>query len=75
MRLFLFEVVVVDFDAGDYDGANASHDIGDGQRHIFEENALDNEENRTEPHEQKCRHGYAVGLAGADGVDGLWKIT
>lgn len=69
------EIVVVDLYAEDDDGADEREEVGDGQGPVGQENALDQKEERAEAHEQECRHGYTLGVAGAYGVDGLRQIA
>ena len=73
--LFFLFAVVMDFDGEDNNGANRGYDVGNDQRHIVEQQALDYEQHRAGAESQKRRHGYAVGLARAYGGYGLGQIA
>ena len=71
------EVVVMDLDA-EHDGRRYCRDgVGDDQRPVdgVAETSLHNEEDAAQTHEQKCGKGDGVGVAGADGIDGLWHVA
>ena len=67
--------VVAQFYGGDNHAAGSGDHIGYDQREISGHDTLDNEEQASETHQKKRRKGYAVGVACADGVNGLGQIT
>lgn len=73
--LFLFASVVVDFYAKDYCGTGCGYDIGDNQREVADENALNGKEYRAGAHGEEGGQGNAVGVASANSGDCLWQIT
>ncbi len=70
-------MVVVDLDAEDSGRAGGGDEVGGYQRPVdgVAHETLSHEESTSETHEQEGRHGDAVGVAGADGIDGLWQIA
>ena len=49
--------------------------VRDRQRPVLRQDALDDEQEAAETHQEECRQGDAVSVAGADGVDGLRHIA
>lgn len=73
--LFVFEIVVVDFDGEDYDGRGGGNQVGKEQRQVVDEYALHGEECTAKSHEQECRQGYSVSVTCLDCVYRLWHIA
>ena len=74
----MLEVVVVDLNAKDDEAARSSDEVGDEQRpqHIgFVQQALQHEAHTADTHHQEGGQGDAVGLACANGMDGLGQIA
>ena len=71
------DVVVVDFDAEDDGGGDGGDGVGDDEWDVdgFAVEALDYEEDRAEAHEEEGGKGDGVGVACADGVDGLGEVA
>ncbi len=69
------EMVVIYLDTEHYGRADRGDDVGDYKRPVVEQQTLYNEQDTSQPEEQEGGHGYAVGLACADGVDGLRQIA
>lgn len=75
MLFSLFHAVVVDLD-GKHDGRrNGGDGVRDHQRLVEEQDALDHEKDASEPKQEEGWEGDTVGVAGADGVDGLREIA
>ena len=67
----LLPIVIIHLDSEHDRARQCSNDIGDKQGPIFQHQALDSEEDSAQAHHQKSRQGNAIGVMGADGVDGL----
>lgn len=71
----LAEVVVADLDSEDDRTHDRGQEIGDQQRDVSGQEALNGEAGRTESHHQKRAQGDVVGGTGAYGAHGLGKIA
>ena len=73
--IFSFQSVIIDFyHENDYRWY-CRNQVCDYKRPVVDHESLDNEKYTTESKQKERRHRYAVGVACAYGIDGLWKIT
>lgn len=75
VAVFLFVAVVGEFDAEHYYTGDGGDGVGDDEGPVVDHYSLNHKENASESEQEECRHGNAVGVTGADGVDGLRKIA
>ena len=62
-------------DTEDDDRADGRDDVGDDQRNVRRQNAVDNKKHTAETQHDKRRQSDAVGVAGAYRHDSLWHIA
>lgn len=75
VAVFLFVAVVGEFDAEHYYTGDGGDGVGDDEGPVVDHYSLNHKENASESEQEECRHGYSVGVTGADGVDGLREIA
>ena len=71
----LFHPVIVDFDYENDYRRHRRDKISDYKRPVVNHESLDYEKDTSESKQKECWHSYTVGVAGADGVDGLREIA
>lgn len=69
------EVVVVHLYGEDYGRAHCGDGVGYHQRPVGKHQSLYDKEDASGPEEQECGQGYAVCVAGTDGVERLREIS
>ena len=73
--MFFLSVIIIHLDAEDDDAADEGDEVGDEQVDIAYQYALNHEGEAANGHHDESRQGNAVGVAGADGLDGLGQIA
>lgn len=73
--VFALAAVVVDLYAEHYGRRYGGDGVGYYQRPVGKHQALDYEKHAAGSEQKECGHGYAVGVAGAYGVESLGKIA
>jgi len=73
--MFFLSVIIIHLDAEDDDAADEGDEVGDEQVDIAYQYALNHEGEAANGHHDEARQGNAVGVAGADGLDGLGQIA
>lgn len=71
----MFAGVVAEFDEGDDGGADGGDGVGEDDGDVVDEDALGHEEDGACPKGEEGGHGYAIGVAGADGAHGLRQVA
>lgn len=75
MLFFMFFAVVSHFYEEYHKARHGGYGVGDYQRPIGKEKALHYKEYASKTQEEECGQCNAIGVASANGVNGLWKVT
>jgi len=74
-QLLFLPIVVIHLDAEHNGARHRGDDIGDEQRPVLKHQTLDGKQYTAQTHHQEGGQGDAVGVMGADCVDGLGHVT